>query len=75
MRWGVLWRSNNRLDGVREHLIYDSRIPLLFITRREARKFIAERYGYLRARPDLKAEPHGWKMPIPVKVEFQWSLK
>jgi hypothetical protein len=22
-RWGILWRSNNRLDGLREHLVHD----------------------------------------------------
>lgn len=41
---------------------------LLFRTRSEAREWIEKEYGYLRTRPDLQAEPHGWKMPIPVRV-------
>lgn len=43
--------------------------PVLFRTRREAQLFIAKEYGYLRHRPDLRAEPHGWRMPKAVKVE------
>lgn len=69
--WGALWRSNNRLDGKREHLIYENLKPVLFRTRRECREFIKQKYGYIAERLDLQDEPHGWKMPIPVKVKIE----
>jgi hypothetical protein len=28
-------------------------------------------YLHMAGRPDLRAEPHGWKMPIPVKVAIR----
>lgn len=69
-RWGVLWRSNSKLDGKREHLMCENRMPMLFITRKEAREWIERKYGYIKRREDLRSEPHGWKMPIPVRVAF-----
>lgn len=68
VRWALLWRSDNWLDGRREHLVYDERVPVLFRTRQEARDWRDERYGYIRERPDLRREPHGWRLPLPVKV-------
>ena len=68
MRWGVLWRSESRLDGKREYVKWYHSDPLLFYTRAQAREWIAEHYGYLRTRADLKAEPYGWKMPKVVRV-------
>lgn len=64
--WGVVWLSVNRLDGRTEALQWTP----LFRTRRECRAFIDERYGYIRSRPDLRAEPHGWRIPraVPVQV-------
>lgn len=41
----------------------------LFRTRRACRAYIEERYGYIRRRPDLKAEPFKWRMPRAVRVE------
>jgi hypothetical protein len=81
MAWAIKWRSKNEIDGEREFLlgIYYS-VPkpefmgcpkLLFRTRKAAREFIADKFGYIRKRPDLKAEPHGYKMPIPVKVSVE----
>lgn len=69
--WAVEWRSRNSLDGAR--LVWEPEI-CLFRTRRECRKFIDERYGYIKTRPDLKAEPHGWLMPVAVRVGV-WRLK
>ena len=74
MIWALLWRSENRLDGYREHLIRDWKdpdalTPKLFRTRREARAWKKERYGYINDRPDLRREPHGWKPPKVVKVD------
>lgn len=68
LRWGILFQSDNRLEGRTRHLQWNGEAPFLFMTRREARAFIEKRWGYIRTRPDLKAEPHGWKMPKAVKV-------
>lgn len=65
--WGVEWHSRNRLDGYRRHLVWDEEVRL-FRTRKLARAFIDEKYGYIRHRPDLRAEPHGWFMPRAVRV-------
>ena len=69
--WGALWRSNNRLDGKCEHIIIEKCRPVLFRTRRESREFIKQKYGYIAERQDLQDEPHGWKIPIPVKVKIE----
>lgn len=66
--WGGLWHSENKMDGVREHLLFRDCLPVLFRTRREAREFIQEKYGYIAKRPDLQSEPHGWRVPKPVRV-------
>lgn len=73
--WIALWREDSRLDGHKEHPINEACRPLLFDSRADARAWIAERYGYLRDRPDLRAEPHGWKMPKAVRatVTVDWS--
>ena len=68
-QWAAMWHSENGLDGVDEHLIRDPiGIIKLFRSREEARDFIEKQYGYIRRRPDLKAEPHGWRIPRPVKL-------
>ena len=80
--WGVLWISENKLDGVTRHLVlscckpvlFTTRAPVLFTTRAQARRYIEENYGYIRKRPDLRREPHGWKMPVPVKVTVEASI-
>lgn len=66
--WAALWRSQNRLDGVSEHVLYDDGLPKLFRTKREAQAWINTHYGYIRTRLDLRGEPHGWRMPRAVKV-------
>lgn len=68
--WALEWRSLNLLDGERRHLIHDARtnLPLLFKTRARARQHAASGYGYIRRRPDLQQEPHGWHMPRAIKV-------
>lgn len=73
-RWGVEWHSRNRLDGESRHLMFATpeppgvEHPVLFRTRADARAWIARRFGYLRRRPDLRAEPFGWPMPRAVRV-------
>lgn len=69
--WAVKWRSQNTLDGSIEYFIYRSLVPVVFPTRKLAREFINREFGYIRGRPDLRGEPYGWKMPIPVKVTIR----
>jgi hypothetical protein len=78
--WMVEWRSCNRLDGVNNHLVY--RHPhitgkewSIFETKKACKKFIDEHYGYIRTRKDLRSEPHGWRMPHPVKVKITKEIK
>ena len=84
MPWAVKWRSQNHLDGKTEYLMgrfgwQVESVPgyvagyttAVFKTRQDAREFIRKRYGYIRERPDLRREPHGWKTPVPVRVTVQ----
>ena len=66
--WGALFQSENQLDGRHKHIINDRGLPVLFRTRREAREWIVEHYGYIKVRKELRAEPHGWLMPRAVRV-------
>ena len=80
--WGILWRSENRLDGSRERLFEsvakdgdfrpagEAQTTMTFRTKREAAAFIKQQFGYIAERPDLRSGPHGWKMPRPVKVRI-----
>lgn len=68
VRWGALWHSECRREGVTEHLCFENRLPVLFVTRRECREWIVKRYGYIKTRKDLREEPHGWRIPQPVRV-------
>lgn len=52
-----------------QHFLYENFKPCLFMTRREAREYIKCRYGYIKHRKDLRIEPHGWRLPKPVRVE------
>ena len=64
VRWSLLWQ-----DRSDPHLIYGDAVPVLFMTRQEAREYAAERFGYIGRRPDLRRAPHHWRMPIPIRVE------
>lgn len=76
--WAVKWESKNALDGQRTALMGDLQLErpqavwgypvVLFRTRKEAREYIKQRYGYIAERTDLQAEPHGWRMPKAVRV-------
>jgi hypothetical protein len=70
LRWGAEWYSKNALDGERRYLMCDpdSGLPVVFRTRREARAWIDVEVGYIRVRPDLREEPHGWRLPKAVRV-------
>ena len=70
--WAAEWHSVNNLDGEKRHFIYNGLCsPALFRTRRECRVFIKDKYGYIASRPDLRAEPHGWRMPQAMKVKIE----
>ncbi len=66
--WGALWKEKKKKEGAREFLLRRNRVPVLFKTRHEARCWIETNYGYIKTRKDLRAEPHGWRLPVPVKV-------
>jgi hypothetical protein len=72
VRWGVLSRfSKESIDGARQYIVGDYPRPTLcFTSRAQARAFINERWGYIAHRPDLRRAPHGWRMPIPVRVRI-----
>jgi hypothetical protein len=72
-RWGALCRRRNQLDGYREHIAFRNCMPVLFHTRAEARQWIKDNYGYMRDRPDLRAEPHGVLATVPCKVRISLS--
>jgi hypothetical protein len=67
--WAAQWHSRNNLDGDSKYILYEGLLPKLFKTRKEAREYIEKRYGYIATRPDLRAEPHGWRMPQAIKVK------
>lgn len=73
IRWAALWHSKNKLEGVCEHIIFEECMPKLFIRKKDAMEFIKVRFGYIAKRKDLRAEPHGWRMPKPVKVKVKIS--
>ena len=78
MAWAIKWRSK---DGEPEHLMgkghqtpqscFDGYTTMVFKTRRSAREYINDHYGYIRERPDLQREPFGWLMPVPVAVHVE----
>ena len=71
--WGLLWRSENSIDGKTEHLMWLHGMPLFFKTREQARSYRHKTYNYIRQRPDLLSEPHGWRYPAVVKVVMTLS--
>lgn len=68
--WALQFRARN-VFGSYEYLIPSDRRPKLFLTRSDARAYRDEHYGYIRQRPDLRKEPHGWFLPRPVKVKVE----
>lgn len=75
VRWGALWHSKNHRDGITEHLCFQNCLPILFTTRRQCRDWIRTRYGYIKKRADLRKEPHGWRIPRPMKVTITPNAK
>ena len=69
VRWGLLWR-----DSERQHIVMDNCLPALFQTRAAARRYAAERYGYIKDRPHLRSAPLYWRVPEPVRVSTELHL-
>lgn len=71
IRWGVQWRSKNLTCGEVKHFMRDPNNGdvVLFATRKESEAYIHDRYKYMANRKDLRREPHGWRMPVAVKVK------
>ena len=69
VRWGAKWIQRGK--RAEEHLIFENRMPALFLTRREAREWIEKRYGYIRNRKDLRSDPHYWRLPVAVRVKVE----
>lgn len=73
--WLPKWRSRNKLDGVTEQLIvfhHQFGLPVgPFKTRAACKDWIDEWFGYIKDRKDLRNEPHGWRLPVPVKVSIK----
>lgn len=61
--WAAQWNS---LD--RKHLLREKCLPVLFKTKRECSEWIKKNYGYIATRKDLRAAPHHWRVPKPVRV-------
>jgi hypothetical protein len=64
-QWAIKWRSTRRSFLMGD---VNTGFVRLFRTRREARAYAEQQFGYIRQRPDLRAEPHGWRMPQVVRV-------
>jgi hypothetical protein len=71
--WAAEWHSHNKLDGDQRWLMCKPVPPyvMLWKTRRECAAWIHETHGYIASRHDLRVEPHGWRMPRPVKVDVR----
>lgn len=75
--WAVKTDERNLLDGRKVRLrlfwwkslkVEHGRVLMLFKTRAHARAWIKEDRGYIARRPDLRREPHCWRVGAPVRV-------
>ena len=73
-RWGAMWYSKNKLNGITKHIIFENCIPKLFVTKKEANNFIKEKYSYIAKNKDLRGEWHGWRMPKAVRMKISIIL-
>ena len=72
--WGVLWRVNNKASGKILSIMYaETGTPVLFRTKRLAKEWIRQNHASVAHRTDLRAEPYGWRMPIPVRVSITFE--
>lgn len=63
-RWVAWWWTKED----KGHPVFENCMPKLFHKRSEARKFIQDKYGYIKTRKDLREYPHYWRLPKAVKV-------
>jgi hypothetical protein len=74
--WAAVSDETNKLDGRKRRINLYNRIIaaeegrafMLFKTREQCRRWIKETWGYLQHRPDLREEPHCWRVPRPRRV-------
>ena len=66
--WCVLWDSRHE-----QHLMFDGPKPLAFKTKKQCKKFIDEKWGYIKNRPDLKTAPYYWRLPKPVRIRIEYN--
>jgi len=62
------WLVGRLLGGIAPPYLKGYAVAV-FENREVAREFIKLNFGYIATRPDLREEPHGWRMPVAVKVE------
>jgi len=67
IRWALRWRSKNDT----EYIIFENCLPKFFLTRKAARHYANEKYGYIKTRKDLRQEPHWWRFPRAIKVRIK----
>jgi hypothetical protein len=72
-KWALLWQQ--RGPNANRHVMWQYGHPLLFATRKEARMYARKQYGYIRTRKDLRAPPHGWRMPKAIRVVVKIELE
>lgn len=73
--WAVKWRSgpNNIDQRVWEHFCPRTAGELgscVFKSRKAAKAWAKEQFGYITARRDLRRYPHDWRLPIVVRVSL-----
>jgi len=72
-RWAGLWRSGKSRET--QHFLFEDCRLVVYGTRREMREYIHQKYGYIVKRKDLRADPHWWTLPIPVKVKIAIAIQ
>ena len=74
-RWGLEWYSRNKVDGETRQVMFSNGTPLMFKTRRQAREYANERYGYIKTRQGLRRGPHGWRMPRAKRMTITMEME
>ena len=74
-RWAAQWRQRSEHTHLQTHLMRGENMEVaLFRTRAACRGWIKSTHGYLKYRPDLRARPHWWLMPRPVRVRVTYEI-
>jgi hypothetical protein len=66
--WAILWRTKYVTWLIGE--ANGTTRTMLFTSRKDARKYVNDHYGYIGKRLDLQHEPYNWRMPKPVRVDI-----